>query len=67
MLKSRARWWKSVIPALGRLSQEDRVFQAGLSYIRSSRPVWRKILSQNKRKKKKKKEREQNVSMNVSE
>lgn len=33
----RQRWCKPIIPALGRLSQEDYEFKASLSYIMSSR------------------------------
>jgi hypothetical protein len=33
LLQSQAWWYMPVIPALGRLRQEDLVFEASLSYI----------------------------------
>jgi hypothetical protein len=40
-LHSKGAWWGiPVIPTLGKLRQEDLEFEASLSDIASSRPVW---------------------------
>jgi hypothetical protein len=40
ILRTNQAWWfMLIIPALGRLWQEDRKFKASLGYMESSRPT----------------------------